>query len=166
MAHRFGLSRRAALPRVLAWVRVRYRYLAPFGILLVALSLLFSSGVATASGTQKPATLKISGVPASVKEGGSFSVTASGYSGKFNALVFFPLTVGACKSTYSAQAGQQHGTYGVSTNHNFNTTAHIYLPRYRLGRTPGTYHFCVYLYKQFQPAGTQLHRSVTYRVTS
>jgi hypothetical protein len=145
MVHGFGLLRRGAMLSALAL-------------------LLVSTAVAAGSGTQTTPTLKISGVPASVKEGSSFSVTASGYSGQFSELVVFPLVTGACKSTWGGESAQQHGLYSEPTNHNYKTTAHIYLYRYRLGRTPGTYHFCVYLAKS--PTGTQLHRSVTYQVTS
>jgi hypothetical protein len=138
-------------------------YLIRFGILMVALSLLVGTGVAAASGTQKPK-LKISGVPASVVKGGSFTITATGYSGKFNVLDFFGNAVGPCKSTDLKEAAQQHTSYTVPKNRHFNTAAHTYLLRYR-NDVPGTYHVCVYLYKQFNPGGTQLYKSTTYQIT-
>ncbi len=146
MVHGFGLLRRGAL-------------LATF-----VLSLLVSTGAAADNGTAKTPTLKLTGVPASVKAGSSFSVTASGYSGKFSELVVFPLVPSACKSTWGGESKQQHALYSEPTNHNYKTTAHIYLSRYSQGRTPGTYHFCVYLAKS--PTTSQLHRSVTYQLTS
>ena len=146
MFHRFGSVRHPALLGA-----------------VVGVTLLVGTSAASGSGTP---TLKLSGVPASVKAGGTFSVTASGYSGKFSDLEFYPLVTAACKSTSAAQASQQHTSYGVPANHNFKTTAHIYLYRYSYGRTPGTYHFCVYLRQQSNPTGAQLHRSVTYQVTS
>jgi hypothetical protein len=144
--------------------RPRHWYSARVGILLIALSLLAGTGVA--AGTVRKATLKISGVPASVQKGGGFNVTASGYSGKYNDLEFYPLVAAACKSTSAAQSAQQHSSYGVPTKHNFHTVAQIRLYRYHYGETPGTYHFCVYLRNAANPTGTQLHQSVTYQVTS
>jgi hypothetical protein len=131
---------------------------------MVAASLLVSAGVATGSGTKKQATLKISGVPASVVRGGSFTINATGYSGKFDTLWFFGNAVGSCKSTASAEALQQHTSYGVTKNHTFSTHAHWYLDHSNNDR-PGTYSVCVYLYSSsLGPRGTQLHKSATYQI--
>lgn len=133
------------------------------GLVLATLasSLLVATGVAAGSGTP---TLTISGVPASVKKGSTFNVTATGYSGKYDELVVVPLVPTACTSTWGGVSKQQHALYSEQTNHNYKTVAHIYLSRYHYGNTPGTYHFCVYLAQS--PTTTQLHRSVTYQVTS
>ena len=118
MVHGFGLLRRGALVSTLA------------------VSLLVTTSVAAGSGTPKTPTLKLKSVPASVTAGSSFSVTASGYSGKFNELAVFPLVTTPCKSTWGGESKQQHALYSEPAHHNYKTTAHIYLYRYRLGRTP------------------------------
>lgn len=49
-------------------------------------------------------------------------------------------------------------------NHKFKDTQTINLARYSQGHTPGTYHFCVYMYAQ-SPSATEPHKDVTYKVT-
>ena len=142
MFHGFGLWRRVALLGGLA------------------LSLVITTGVAAGSGTPS---LKVTGVPASIKKGSKFDVTATGYSGKYSQLVVFPLVSTACASTWGAESSQQHALYSETPNKTYKTVAHIYLSRYRSGNTPGTYHLCVYL--ATSPRTPQLHRSVTYQVT-
>lgn len=54
-------------------------------LLVLILALAVGSGVAGASSSKKKPSLKLS-VPASVKTGKAFHVTATGYSGKYNAV--------------------------------------------------------------------------------
>jgi hypothetical protein len=117
------------------------------------------AGFAVGKGKHK-ASLHVS-VPASVKNGHTWTATATGKSGGFNRLTFFAFKGHSCKSTESAQGGfYQVGaqTFTVQRHHKFKVSE-----AYVAGN-PGTHIACVYLYKKTKPAGHQLHKSATYQV--
>ena len=129
------------------------------GLVMLAAGVL--GGVAAGKGgkSKKP-TLQIT-VPSSVANGASWSIQATGRSGKFNRVGFHAFFGSSCQSSEAAmeQAGSVGSQISVRKNHKFNRSQAF------SASNPGTHHACVYLYKATNPGGGQLTRNATYTVT-
>jgi hypothetical protein len=137
-------------------------------VLLASALAAVSVSLADAEAAQKPS-LRLKVVPATVVRG-SFTTTATGYSGGYNtvALYFaFPPST-KCQKTEAAMARFVRATLGlkktVKKNHSFS-----YQVKEPLGETTGNsitgnYIACAWLYNAAKPGGTQLRATKPYKV--
>jgi hypothetical protein len=105
-------------------------------VVTLIVALLAGVGLASASTKTHAASLKIS-VPATMKRGSVLKVTASGYSGKYNAVSWGArYQPGSCEGPVSGTIGTQ----AVHKGHTFSVDFT------NIQGAPGTLMVCVYLY--------------------
>lgn len=132
------------------------RVLMVLGLAVLAMAVL----AGTAPGKGKKPALQIT-VPPSVTEGSTWSIQATGRSGKFNRIGFHAFLGGSCAATEAGmeQAGSTGIQATVGKNKKFNKSQAF------TASNPGTHHACVYLYQSSNPGGGQLTQGVAYTVT-
>jgi hypothetical protein len=118
------------------------------------------TGVASdfATGSTPGASIKVS-VPASVKSGSTFTVTASGFSGNY---VGVKIVARLSPCIVSVASFSLKGVdFSVPKNKAFTQSQKF------IAKNPGQHHACVYLYRPglFTKFGPSLHAFETYTVT-
>jgi 3D (Asp-Asp-Asp) domain-containing protein len=127
---------------------------------MVVLAVALVGGVTTsqAKTATKKASLSVS-VPASVKNGKTFKVKASGYSGKFDRVALFTAIGSSCAKTEAAEtAVYSPVVFTISTKHNYKVH-HSYT-----AATAGKHVVCAYLYSSTDASGPQKHKAKKFTV--
>ena len=139
-------------------VRVRARWLSPVGLLVFGLAFVGGTGLAEAKGARLHVSL-----PASVADGATWNIRATGYAGKYDTLGFHAFPGHGCTNTEAAfedQGPSGGGFVSVTPNQAFDVSVGL------IARNPGRHQVCVYLFKHVAPHGRQLHEDVRYQVVA